>query len=147
MREEVFFDYSFCIQIGNIRKIQFEVSYIRLGRNKTPDFATSAEKMNNCRTDINEGGQAQKRLLPESSAAYKFYEKWDKKHLHVLTEDEIKECLSDIEELKKQYDYVCIVDGNCEVTLGMEVGLQRKNENSLRLYKSIKGFDYKIHEK
>ena len=103
--------------------------------------------MNNCRTDINEGGQAQKRLLPESSAAYKFYEKWDKKHLQVLTEDEIKECLSDIEKLKEQYDYVCIVDRDRNIGFQDEVNLQRKDVKMLEHVRSIiKEFDYKIHE-
>lgn len=147
MKEEIYFSYSFCIQVGNIRKIQFEVSYFRLGGNEHPDFSTQASVMNQTRTDIKSGGQCQKRVLPQSSLVYKFYEKWDKKHLQALNEDEMKEVLSGIEELKNVYDYVSIIDGNCSITFGMEVELQRKNEKSLELYKTIKGFNYKIHKK
>lgn len=146
METKVYFDYSFCIEKGNKRKIQFSVSYVHRAGNKEPYFATDSSLMNHTRTDINRGGQCQKDVLPNGSLAYKFYEKWDKKHLQTLNNQEMTEVLADIEELKKKYDYVSIVDGKQEVTFTMEVDLQRKNANSLDMDKRImKTFDYKIH--
>ena len=144
---KVFFDYSFCIQKGNIRKIQFEVEYIQLGANQNPHFGTSACIMNHRRTDINEGGQAQESVLPKNSLAYKFYKKWEKKQWQMLTEEEMTEVLNDIEELKNKYDYVSMVGGKFGISFHSEVDLQRKNIRSLEGDKFIDGFDYKIHEK
>lgn len=145
METKVYFDYSFCIEIRNKRKTQFNVTYIHRAGNNTPYFATSCFVMNHVRTDINQGGQCQKRVLPIGSLAYAFYEKWDKKHLQELNEQELAEMLVDIEGLKNKYDYVSIVDGKQEVTFGMEINLQRKNTHSLDIDKRIvTGLGYKI---
>lgn len=88
------------------RKIVFEVSYYTLGNNKDPYFTTSASEFNQPKTDYCQAGQAQKALLPLNSVARDFYEKWDKKHLHDLNEDEYVEVCNDIEKLKETYNYI-----------------------------------------
>lgn len=146
MKEEVFFSYSFCIEIHNKRKTQFNVQYYRIGGNKYPYFSTNCDVMNYVRSDINMGGQCQKAVLPKNTLAFRFFEKWDKKHLQQLNEDEMNEVLADIEELKNKYDYVGIVNGDRTVDFNKEVALQRKDTKTLEHDKSIlKCMDYKIH--
>ena len=97
------FHYAFEIT----RKIIFNVSYYTLLTNRYPFFTTSVDKFNQPKTDYCEWGQVQEELLPEGSAAYKFYKKWDVKHLHNLTPDEYNDLCKDIERLKSKYNYVC----------------------------------------
>ena len=88
------------------RKIIFEAEYYKLGNNPTAHFSTSASEFNQPKTDWKQCGQAQETLLPKNSLAYKFYKKWDKKHLQDLTEEEYNELIKDIEILKSKYNYL-----------------------------------------
>lgn len=88
------------------KKIIFEIEYSQLSGNETPYFSTSANEFNQPKTDWRQGGQAQEILLPKNSLAYKFYKKWDKKHLQDLTEEEYNELIKDIEILKSKYNYL-----------------------------------------
>ena len=88
------------------KTIIFEVEYIQLRGNNAPDFSTQANKFNRPKTDWERCGQAQKDLLPKSSNAYKFWEKWDKKHLQDLTDKEYNDLLKDIEFLKECYNFI-----------------------------------------
>lgn len=88
------------------RKIIFEVEYYKLGDNPTPHFSTSASKFNQPKTDWTQCGQAQEALLPKNSLAYKFYKKWDKKHLQDLTDEEYSQLVNDIEQLKNKYNWI-----------------------------------------
>lgn len=82
----------------------FEVSYYTLGSNQHPYFSTSASIFNRPKTDYNRCGQCQKEVL--TGKAYKFWHKWDNKHLKDLTEEEYKTMLQDLEELKNVYNYI-----------------------------------------
>ena len=84
----------------------FEVNYYTLSSNKSPHFATSAAQFIRSKRDYSTCGQCQKRVLPKNSAAYRFFEKWDNKHLKNLTDDEWKEITSDVEKLKERYNYI-----------------------------------------
>ncbi len=88
------------------KKIIFEVKYYQLSGNEKPYFSTSANKFNQPKTDWKRCGQAQKALLPILSEAYKFWEKWDKKHLEDLTDEEYNDLLKDIELLKECYNFI-----------------------------------------
>lgn len=88
------------------KKIIFEANYYQLRGNEKPHFSTSASKFNQPKTDWERCGQAQEALLPKSSEAYKFWEKWDKKHLQDLTNTEYNELLKDIELLKECYNFI-----------------------------------------
>lgn len=90
------------------KTIIFEVRYHTLGRNENPYFSTEAARMNTRRTDYTECGQAQDRLLPKGSVARKFWEKWDGKHLGILTDEEREQVWADIRELKDRYNYIVI---------------------------------------
>ena len=84
----------------------FEVEYYTLGSNKSPYFVTEANEFFKNKKDYKSGGQAQDRLLPKNSFARQFWEKWDKKHLKDLSDDEYREVVKDIEELKEKYNYI-----------------------------------------
>lgn len=93
------FHYAFFLNC----KIVFEVEYYTLGNNQNPYFATTVFKFNQPKTDWEQGGQAQERLLPKNSKAYKFYKKWDKLHIHNLTQEEYNEIRKDITVLRDAY--------------------------------------------
>lgn len=88
------------------RTITFDVEYYTLGSNSHPNFTTSANAFNRPKTDYNQGGQCQESVLPHASKAYKFYKKWNGKHLEDLTELEYEEMVADVETLKNQYNYI-----------------------------------------
>lgn len=99
------------------KKIVFEVEYYQLKGNKEPYFSTSANEFNQPKTDWERCGQAQEALLPKSSAAYKFWKKWDKKHLEDLTDEEYNDLLKDIDILKEKYNFIeQEQDGNLYIT-------------------------------
>lgn len=91
-------------QISKI--VVFDVNYYTLGSNKKPHFSTSASEFIRSKRDYSRCGQAQEALLPKHSSARKFWEKWDKKHLHDLTECEYNELQADLDELKGEYNYI-----------------------------------------
>lgn len=97
-------EFKCCFQITKL--VMFKVEYYTLGNNKNPYFATSADKFFKNKRDYESGGQAQDHLLPKNSTARQFWEKWDKKHLKDLSDDEYREITKDIEELKKKYNYI-----------------------------------------
>ena len=97
-------EFKYVFQIG--KKISFEVRYSTVGSNKSPDFATSANELNRNNSDFDRCGQAQKDLLPEKSAAGKFFAKWDNCHLKKLQDDKVEELKADIEVLKQYYNYI-----------------------------------------
>ena len=97
-------EFKYCFQITKL--IMFEVEYYTLGNNKSPYFVTEANEFFKNKKDYKSGGQAQDRLLPKNSFARQFWEKWDKKHLKDLSDDEYREVVKDIEELKEKYNYI-----------------------------------------
>lgn len=97
-------EFMYCFQIDKMTV--FEVEYYTLGGNKSPYFSTSAARFIRSKRDYSECGQAQERLLPKHSAARRFYDKWDRLHLHNLTPEEYAEMAADIEELKTRYNYI-----------------------------------------
>lgn len=88
------------------KKIIFEVEYYILGGNKNPYFSTSANEFNQPKTDFARCGQAQDELLSKETEARKFWEKWDRFHLHDLTLAEYGELLVDIQKLKTFYNFI-----------------------------------------
>ncbi len=98
--------YEFIYAFEITRKIIFDVKYYTLGNNKSPYFATSASKFNQPKTDWEEGGQAQERLLM-GGPARAFFNKWDKYHLKDITDMKVfEELINDIEVLKANYNYI-----------------------------------------
>ena len=97
-------EFKYAFQIN--RTIVFEVNFYTLGSNKRPYFSTSASQFNQPKTDYDRCGQSQKDLLKPASLARQFFDKWDKCHLHDLTDDEYEDIVSDIEGLKRKYNYV-----------------------------------------
>lgn len=97
-------EFMYCFQISKM--IVFEVSFYTLGSNKSPYFTTSAAEFVRSKRDYDRCGQAQPDLLPRHSAALRFFEKWDRLHLHNLTPEEYAAIVADIEELKAVYNYI-----------------------------------------
>ena len=98
---------TYCLWAFQINKTTiFEVRYSKIGGNQTADFATSAEVFNQPKNDFKRCGQCQTDVLPKHSKARNFWEKWDEKHLHDLTENEYLDLLKDIEELKTKYNFI-----------------------------------------
>lgn len=73
---------------------------------QNPYFATSAAVLNYVRSDYNECGQCQERVLKGKTKAKNFYDKWDSKHCKSLTVAEMEELKIDIEVLKEKYEYI-----------------------------------------
>ena len=86
------------------KTITFEVNYYTMGSNKSPHFSTSANQFNRPKTDYNRCGQCQNDLL--TGKAKRFYDKWDKLHLSILTENQYNEMIEDLEELKNTYNHI-----------------------------------------
>ena len=97
-------EFMYCFQLDKMTV--FEVEYYTLSTNTTPHFSTSAARFIRSKRDYSECGQAQERLLPKHSAARRFYDKWDRLHLHNLTPEEYAEMTADIETLKTRYNYI-----------------------------------------
>lgn len=72
-------------------------------------YSTSTEVIDPMANDILEGGQGQENLMknnPNAKDLYRFYSKWDKKHLAPVadfTNEEKTQLKSDIEQLLKHY--------------------------------------------
>lgn len=88
------------------KMIIFEVNYYTLSTNKRAHFTTQANEFIRSKRDWARCGQAQEHILPKNSAAYKFYKKWDEKHLNDLTIEEYQEMINDLEELKAKYKHI-----------------------------------------
>lgn len=86
----------------------FEVGYYTLSNNKTAHFATSAAEFCRNKRDYARCGQAQKDVLKGYPRAMMFFKKWDKLHLHDLTEEEYQEMREDMERLADRYN--CIIE-------------------------------------
>lgn len=97
-------EFMYCFQIDEMRV--FEVRFYTLSSNKTPYFATSAAQFIRSKRDYKQCGQAQKEILPKGSAAIRFYNKWNRLHLHDLTQEEYDAVTADIEGLKERYNYI-----------------------------------------
>lgn len=97
-------EFMYCFQITKM--IVFEVEYYTLSTNTTPHFSTSAAEFIRSKRDYSRCGQAQAELLPRHSAARRFYDKWNRLHLHDLTPEEYAEMIADIENLKARYNYI-----------------------------------------
>ena len=96
--------YEFMYTFQITRTVIFGVKYYTLGSNEAPYFSTSAWVFNRPKTDFKRGGQCQKEVL--KGYAYQFWVKWDKHHLKDLNDNDYKELLQDIEELKARYNYI-----------------------------------------
>jgi len=86
------------------RNITFEVAYYTLGSNKNAHFTTSASLLNRPKSDYKQCGQAQESLL--TGLAKIFYDKWDKKHLEVLTVEDYTELVFDLGVLELRYNSI-----------------------------------------
>lgn len=104
------YNISYIFQLS--RMVMFEVDYYRLGGNKQPHFGTSAQVFCRNKRDITRGGQCQADVLKDFPAAYEFWKKWDKKHLHRLDYKTYQELLDDIEFLKEEYNWDYTKSGN-----------------------------------
>lgn len=97
-------EFMYCFQLDKMTV--FEVEYYTLSTNTTPHFSTSAARFIRSKRHYSECGQAQERLLSKHSAARRFYDKWNRLHLHNLTPEEYAEMTTDIEALKARYNYI-----------------------------------------
>ena len=97
---------EFLCEFQITKMIIFEVGYYTLAKNKSAHFNTFVTEFNQSKTDWSRIGQIQKDLLKDGREARKFYEKWNVKHLHDLTESEYNEMLLDLEVLKEKYNFI-----------------------------------------
>lgn len=98
---------TFSVVFQITKTIMFEVNYHKVGGNKDPYFATSAMVFNRPKTDYNQCGQCQDKVLPIGSIARAFYKKWDKFHCKDIMDGETyKELINDLNGLRERYNYV-----------------------------------------
>ncbi len=86
------------------RMVVFEVEYQTLGDNPRPYFSTSAARFNQPKTDFAYCGQCQNELL--TGKLRRFYKKWNHLHIRDLSDEEYTEILEDLEDLKREYNYL-----------------------------------------
>lgn len=100
------YDNSISLTFRDRKKSFFEVKYGEHGHgSQDPYFSTSAGILNYGRTDWDSCGQGQDHVL-KNSKLIRFYEKWDKKHLSVLTLSEFKELEKDLNDLKDSIPFI-----------------------------------------
>ena len=110
--------YEFLYAFQLSKKIIFEVDYYTLGSNENPYFSMSAAEFNQPKSDYSRCGQCQEDLC--TGLALEFVNKWDYLHLRNPSDNEYREILEDIEDLKNKYNYIEIID---------EEGFGGKNSN------------------
>lgn len=93
-------------QLSKMR--MFNVAFYTLGTNSRPYFATQAGEFIRSKRDYRTCGQAQDYVTKGFNTARQFYKKWDPFHLHDLTEEQYAEMISDLEALKKKYNYILL---------------------------------------
>lgn len=140
METNYIFDYVFLIGRNEI----FNVSYHKHKGNKDYDFTTSIGVFNHPRTDFNQCGQGQDDVLPKKGMAREFWEKWDKKHLHPLTEEEMQEMRKELEEMEKKYPFVKVEDSCYSVNFSEMVALARKKADYLESLKRWKPLTFDV---
>lgn len=133
METHYVFDYAFIIG-----RDVFSVSYHKHKGNADYDFTTQAGVFNHPRTDFNRGGQCQDEVLPKTGTAREFWEKWHKKHLQPLTNDEMQELRKDLQEMEKEYPFVKVEDSCYDVNFSEMVALARNNKEYLESLKKWK---------
>ena len=91
-------------QLSKMR--MFHVAYYTLSTNSHPHFTTTANEFIRSKRDYRTGGQAQDYVTKGFTTARNFWQKWDPMHLKDLTEEQYTEMVSDLEALKKKYNYI-----------------------------------------
>lgn len=122
------------------KMVMFEVDYYRLGGNKMPHFATSAQVFCRNKKDISRGGQCQADVLKDFPVAYDFWKKWDNKHLHRLDYETYEELLDDIEVLKDEYNWDYTKSGN-GFPFWREVDLSKQKPKRRMVRESVDDID------
>ena len=84
----------------------FEVNYYYCGSNDKPYFATSAAVFNQPKSDYSRCGQCQEDVLHKYTLARKFFEKWDKHHLKILSDADYYKMRIDLESLFDEYNHL-----------------------------------------
>ena len=116
---------EFSIVFKISRDVLFTVDYYRVGDNKEPSFATSAEMFYPNHRGIARGGQCQETALAIANDEAKangrgcsfvdFYRKWNPEHLHRLDPEQLKDLHEDVKRLKSLgYPYVETPDNGWE---------------------------------
>ena len=124
------FNVNYIFQLS--RMVMFNVSYRRLAGNKQPYFATSAQVFCRNKRDITRGGQCQADVLKVFPAAYEFWKKWDKKHLHRLDYKTYQELLDDIKFLKEEYNWDYINSDSFPFSREVELSKQKPKRRIVR---------------
>ncbi len=104
--------YAFQLDKTRIYEVQIHPCIVY----KAPDFSTpmqegydflfSADVFNRPKTDFNRCGQCQDDITKDFPIARDFFNKWDKHHLHKVTDDLYVEFKRDIQNLCETYNYI-----------------------------------------
>ncbi len=84
----------------------FYVDYETVGGNDHPYFATRAGVFCKNKLDWRTVGQCQSVVTDGYPEAKAFFRKWDRLHLHDLSEAEYAEMQSDLDALKERYNFL-----------------------------------------
>ena len=106
---------EFAIMFKVAPNTSFEVQYYRCSTNEEPFFVTSASVFTRNNVGFITGGQCQERALTGNVLFYRFFKKWEPKHLHRLTKSELMELAGDVNKLKNSgAPYLEAADGASE---------------------------------
>ena len=86
----------------------FNVEFYTLSTNSHPYFATQASEFIRSKRDYSTCGQAQDYVTKGFTTARNFWQKWNPMHLKDMTEEQYTEMVSDLETLKKKYNYILL---------------------------------------
>lgn len=106
------------------KMVNFTVSYIRRSSISEPYFSTSCILFSRGKKSWQRAGQCQEEVLEKDSLAYRFFKKWDKKHLMRLDINEEKELARDMSKLCMAYNWISELNNDC-VSWWREVELSK----------------------
>ena len=119
------YGYSLTVSFRIAKRTFFTIYYGHVKVNPLPYFSTTAERLTFSGRDYTQCGQAQDELLIGSARSV--WEKWERKHLHYLTTDELLELLADIENLKDQYPWIENDHIENQYALDREITLKKRS--------------------
>ena len=106
------------------KMVNFTVSYVSRSVPSEPYFSTSCLLFSRNKKSWRRSGQCQEEVLEKDSLAYRFFKKWDKKHLMRLDINEEKELARDMSKLCMMYNWISELN-NDYVSWGREVELSK----------------------
>lgn len=97
-------EFKFSFQLSKLDILN--VCYYKLGGNKSAYFTISAAVLQRGKQDYEMCGQCQEEVSKRHGAARRFVNKFTQLHLSDLTEEQYRDVVAGIEDLKNKYNWI-----------------------------------------